>query len=285
MISSAKRMAAMSLLVAVKMLLVAVPSAASSESPGEIMRKAGLADHYSGDDRQSRVAMLIYYDPSQKPAKKIFRFLKRDLEEGGRQQFYVYFTQPTDIRRTALLVHKYVDRDDLRRLYLPASDSVLMISGKQKQCPFMGSDFSAEDFTGRHYAKDRHLLVEETELTVNAKKGPVVYGVWVIESFPRKFEEKTSKTKTWIDRKTYLPLRMEYYNHHKELYKLYEAHSIKEIGGYPTVTKRVMTSPLEGTRTILFLDEKNTRYDVGISASVFTEGSLKNPPQEVLQVE
>ena len=149
----------------------------------------------------------------------------------------------------------------------------------------MGSDFSAEDFTGRHVTKDQHSMIGETEVRLSSQKDHLRYRVWVIESYPKGFEGKTLKMKTWVDQQTYLPLKIEFYNHNSEVYKQYEAQSIKIIDGYPTITKKIMTSPLEGTRTILFHDEKNTRYNIGIPASVFDEESLKNPPEQYLQVD
>ena len=247
----------------------------------EIMKKSSEISHYAGDDRKSRMAMLVYHPTTKKPAKKIFILLRKDIEDSGRQKFFLFFTYPREIKQASFLVHKYIDEDDFRRLYLPASKEILKISGHQKQCAFMGSDFSSEDITGRHFQKDRHRLVSEEALIVKTKKEALEYATYLIESLPKIKEDKTLKTRTWVDKKTYLPVRVEFTNHEGALYKTYEAVDIRSINGYPTVTKHRMTSHLEGTYTLLFLDLKNTIYNMGIADEVFLEKSLIHPPKIV----
>ena len=249
-----------------------------AESAEEIMKKSSQVTHYAGEDRKSRMAMLVFHPTAKKPAKKIFILLRKNIEDSGRQKFFLYFTYPKEINKASFLVHKYIIEDDLRRLYLPASKEILKISGHQKQCAFMGSDFSSEDITGRHFAKDRHQLLREEVLEVKSKKGTLQYSTFVIESHPIVKEDKTLKTRTWVDRKSYLPIRVEFTNHEGELYKTYEAIDIRSIDGYPTVTKHRMTSHLEGTHTLLFLDLKNTRYNMGMAEDIFVEKSLVETP-------
>jgi hypothetical protein len=39
-----------------------------------------------------------------------------------------------------------------------------------------------------------------------------------------------------------------------------------------------MKSVLSGTKTIILVNPKKVKYDVGLSESVFSERALKNPP-------
>jgi len=240
-----------------------------------IVKKANLAAYYTGDDGSAQLLMKVYRKGSKKPISKLFYMLKKDIEEGGEQLFYTYFVKPSDIKRTTFLVKKNIDSDDYRRLYIPTSDKILAIAGSRKQDPFMGSDFSYEDVSGRHYSKDNHSLLEEGKLNKRA--------VFITESIPKVKEDKIAKMKAWIDKKTYIPLKVEFYNHDNELYKVYESGSIKTIDGFPTIMKRTMTSPLEGTRTVLLANPKKVRYNIGLATSVFSERSLKNPPMKYLK--
>jgi len=258
-------------------------SGLKAQSVEEIMKKSSEISHYAGEDRKSRMAMLVYYPTAKKPTKKIFIILRKDIEDSGRQKFFLYFTYPKEIKKASFLVHKYIKEDDFRRLYLPASKEILKISGHQKQCAFMGSDFSSEDITGRHFQKDKHQLIKEESVVIDTKKGPARFSTFVVESHPLIKEDKTLKTRTWVDKKTYLPIRVEYTNHEGELYKTYEAIDIRSIDGYPTVTKHKMTSHLEGTYTLLFLDLKNTQYNIGISDDIFVEKSLVETPEIIYQ--
>ncbi len=254
--------------------LFQVPGAFAA-SAGEIVREASLISYYAGRDGRSQMLMKVYRTGSSKPISKLFYMLRFDVEEGGRQEFFLYFVRPSDIRRTTFLVHKFIDRDDVRRMYIPASDKVLAIAGSRKQDPFMGSDFSYEDVSGRHPSRDRHTLVGEEKL--NGRE------VYVTESIPKAREPRTAKIKAWIDKANYLPLKVEFYNHEGKIYKIYKAEKIAVVQGHPTVMKRTMVSPLEGTRTVILLNPKKVQYDIGLPRSLFQERSLKNPPTKYLK--
>ncbi|MBL6989103.1 MAG: outer membrane lipoprotein-sorting protein [Bacteriovoracaceae bacterium] len=262
------------LLITAIMLLISI-NLYAKDSINDIMKKAHLAAYYMGKDGVAQMVMKVYAKDSKKPIKKLFYMLRLNNEEGGRQMFYTYFQKPSDISRTTFLVHKFIDQDDFRRLYIPASDKVLAIAGSRKQDPFMGSDFIYEDVSGRHFTKDNHkLLGEETLDGVQC---------FVTESTPKVKEDKTYKIKAWIDKKTYIPMKVVYFNHDKVEYRIYESQKIQTIGNYPTIMKRVMTSPLDGTKTVMMVNPEKVKYDVGLTESVFTERSLKNPPMKYLK--
>lgn len=241
-----------------------------AQSADEIVRQAHLNSYYAGKDGSTQMLMKVYRPGAAKPISKLFFMLRRDQEEGGDQKFLIYFVRPSDIRRTTFLVHKFIGRDDMRRLYIPASDKVLAISGSRKQDPFMGSDFSYEDVSGRHFSLDVHRLLGKERL--NGRE------VFVTESTPKARESKTAKIKAWIDSKTYIPLKVEFFNHEGKVYKRFTADKITTIQGYPTILKRTMVSPLEGSRTVILVNPKKTRYDLGLDDTLFTERSLRNPP-------
>ncbi len=241
----------------------------------EIVRKTHLNSYYQADDGSAQVLMKVYSNEKSRPIKKLFYMLRLDIKDGGKQMFYTYFVKPTDIKRTTLLVHKNIIEDDYRRLYIPASDKILAIAGSRKQDPFMGSDFTYEDVSGRHFSKDKHKLLKSEKYN-----GQEVY---VTESVPKIKEDKTSKIKAWIDKTSLLPLKVEYYNHKSEVYRLYTSDKIKKINGFNVILKRTMSSPLEGTKTIMLINPKKVRFDIGLNKSNFTQRSLKNPPTKFLK--
>jgi hypothetical protein len=261
-------------------LFMSLPTSGFAESADEIMEKAHLNAYYAGDDGKAVMAMLVYSKNSRKPMKKTFTMIKKDIEDGGRQKFFIYFQKPADIKKTTFLVHKNIDGDDYRRLYIPASDKVIPIAGSRKQDPFMGSDYSYEDISGRHFTKDNHRQVGEETVKVKNRKKTKLYETYVMESIPKVREDQIAKIKSWIDQKTYTPIKVEFTNHDGKVYKVYQSYRIKKIDGYPTILKRVMTSPLDGTRTVILVNPKKTRYNLGIPASAFQDRSLKNPPRK-----
>jgi len=246
-----------------------------AQDVNEIMEKAHLAAYYQADDGVAQLLMKVYPKGGKAPIKKLFYMMKIDLEEGGKQMFFTYFVSPSDIKRTTFLVHKYIDKDDFRRLYIPASDKVIAIAGSRKQDPFMGSDFTYEDVSGRHFSKDTHKLVGEEEFA-----GVQCY---VTESIPKVKEPHISKLKAWINKETYTPMRVDFYNHDGVVYRTYTSEKIQDIQGFPTILKRIMVSPLDGTKTEILVNPKKTHYNVGLKESDFSERSMKNPPMKYLK--
>ncbi|MCP4148163.1 MAG: outer membrane lipoprotein-sorting protein, partial [bacterium] len=145
-------------------LVIVLSMSLFAESVDEIIKKAHLNSYYQGNDGKAQMLMKVYAKGKDKPIKKLFYMLRLDIEEGGPQMFFTYFVKPSDIKRTTFLVHKYIDKDDFRRLYIPASDKVIPIAGSRKQDPFMGSDFTYEDVSGRYYTKDNHKLLKSETL-------------------------------------------------------------------------------------------------------------------------
>ncbi len=241
----------------------------------EVIKKAHLASYYQGNDGSAQLLMKVYAKGAQKPIRKLFYMLRLDLEEGGKQMFYTYFVRPTDIKRTTFLVHKYINKDDYRRLYIPASDKIIPIAGSRKQDPFMGSDFTYEDVSGRHYTKDTHKLSGEENF-----EGKACY---VTESIPKVKEAKTARMKAWIDKNSFIPLKVEFYNHNGKVYRVYRSEKVETIGGFPTIMKRIMTSPLEGTRTEMVVNPKKVKYNLNLKKDLFGERSLKNPPVQYMK--
>lgn len=241
----------------------------------EIMKKAQLNSYYQANDGKAQLLMKVYPAGGGEPIKKLFYMLRLDIEDGGEQMFFTYFVKPTDIKRTTFLVHKKINDDDYRRLYIPASDKVLAIAGSRKQDPFMGSDFSYEDVSGRHISKDNHKLLGEEKYN-----GEDVY---ITESIPKDKEDKNSKMVARISKKSFIPLKVEYYGKDGKISRVYTSDEIQTIKGFDTITKRTMVSPALGTKTEMLVNPKNVEFNVGLTKDTFTERSLKNPPMELLK--
>jgi hypothetical protein len=87
--------------------------------------------------------------------------------------------------------------------------------------------------------------------------------------------------RTWIDRSTFLPMRIEYTNAAGDVYRRVEVLRVEEFEGYPTVTQSRVSDLTGGGQTDMqfrYID-----YDLGFEESVFTERSLRNPPRQWLQ--
>ncbi len=250
------------------------PSAAraqdSTPDAEEIMKQAHMNLYYAGDDGRSSVEMTLT-DKRGKTRSRSFTMIRLDLEEGGAQKYYAYFLEPGDVRRTSFMVWKEPEKDDSRWLYVPAIDLVRRISSKDKGSSFVGSDFSYEDVSGRHWSDDQHRFLREEE-----RDGKACY---VIESVPRE-EDAFAKKISWVSVADMLPIHEEYYDDKGGLFRVFNADEMREVDGILTITKRTMTNvKKEHSTTVAFSD---IDYNIGIEEDFFTERYLKAPPQVVL---
>ncbi len=196
-------------------------------SVDEIVKKANIAAYYQGKDGKARVQMLIR-DAQGRMRRRQFYIFRRDEEDGGEQKFYVYFTSPSDVRGMVFMVWKHLDRDDDRWLYLPSLDLVKRIAASDKRTSFAGSHYYYEDVSGRGINEDKHELVEVTDKYYVLKNTP---------KDPNSVE--FSYYTMWIDKKTFMPMRADYYDKQGKLHRRIAALEVKVIQGHPTVTKAV----------------------------------------------
>ncbi|RKY10905.1 MAG: outer membrane lipoprotein-sorting protein [Planctomycetota bacterium] len=240
---------------------------APAPSVNEIVNKANLAAYYQGADGKAKVKMTITDKKGQQRLRE-FIILRKDVKDGGDQNYYVYFQKPADVRKMVFMVHKHTnpEKDDDRWLYLPGLDLVKRIAAGDKRTSFVGSDFLYEDVSGRGLAEDTHELTKTTN------------ELFVIKNVPRQPDTvEFSYYNVSIDRKTYIPMKMEYYDKKDKLYRIIESKKIETIQDFPTVVKSVVLDLNTGSKTEMeFTDVK---YDIKLG-DIFTERYLRKPPKE-----
>jgi len=262
-----------------------------------IVDKANLMAYYQGDDGKARVKMVIT-DKEGRKRNREFIILRKDVKDGEDQMYYVYFRRPADVRDMVYLVHKHaaVDKDDDRWLYLPALDLVKRIAAGDKRTSFVGSDFLYEDVSGRGTELDRHELIKTTEKFFGSDflyedvsgRGTeldrhelikTTEKFFVVKNVPKKPEMvEFAYYNVWIDRKTYMPMKMEYYDKHGKLYRVIESKEVKKIEGLWTVVKSVASNLKTGSETEMeFLD---VDYNIKLG-DIFKERYLRRPPRQV----
>ena len=234
-------------------ILMAAP--AFSEEPTEknvslsaarIIQKSQLAFYYQGDDMKARIIMELIGKGGGKRTRDM-TMLRRNETEGGNQKYFIYFHKPGDVRRMTFMVWKYPAKEDDRWIFVPAVDLIRRIAADDKRSSFVGSDFTYEDVSGRDVASDTHSLLRSERLEER--------DCYVIESIPKEPTEYIKRL-SWIDKKTFLPLKEEYYDAQNELFRVFTADKIEDIMGageekkaLPTVTSRTMKNVKTGHRT------------------------------------
>lgn len=254
-------------------ILLSTPSAPAEagdlKDAAAIVNRANNAQYYTANDGRALVRMKIVDDKGRSQRRQ-FAVLRRDIKDGGDQNYLVVFDQPADVRNTAFLVKKHTTKDDDRWLYLPGLDLVKRIAASDERTSFVGTHFFYEDISGRHPSEDKHELLETTE------------SEYVVKSTPKsskgiEFAHYTVR----INKQTFLPSKVEYVNAQGKVYRRIETVKVDTVQGQPTIT-RLKVSDLESGGYTLS-DVSNVQYDLGIPDDIFVEGSLRNPPQKWLR--
>lgn len=250
-------------------LIASLTAASAAElTADQIIDKANLVAYYAGKDGKAKVKMTIV-DKNGGERVREFVILRLNEKEGGDQKFYVYFTAPADVRKMAYLVWKNVaeNKDDDRWLWLPAMNLVKRIAPGDKRTSFVGSDFVYEDVSGRSTKMDKHELISSEGDSYQIRNTPKESGV------------KFKYYDVWIDKKTFMPMKAEYFDANGKKYRTVEATKVETIQGHPTVMESKVTDLERGGHTVnAFSDVK---YDVGLKSRIFTERFLRRPPREI----
>src|SRR3972149_8242749 len=238
-------------------------------TPDEIVKKYQAAFLYAGTDFQARVMMKLISGGGQERIREMTMLRKNYGDVGGNQKYFIYFFKPADVKDMTFMVHKYPGRDADRWLFVPAINMVRRIAAQDKHSSFVGSDFTYEDISGRSLEEDAHTIVREE--TLGAKD------CYLIKSAPKIQDVDYSYKLSWIDKANFLPAKEEYYDRKEELYRIFTADEIKDVTGFPTITKRTMKNLQSGHTTEVEYVE--TDYDIGIEDSLFSERFLRRPPE------
>ncbi|MEW6410194.1 MAG: outer membrane lipoprotein-sorting protein [Nitrospirota bacterium] len=249
------------------LLIMLLPFEAFALTAEEVMKKSQAAFLYQGKDFKARVMMKLISKGGAERIRELTMLRKNYGDVGGDQKYFIYFFQPADVRDMTFMVYKYPAKDDDRWLFVPAINMVRRIAAQDKRSSFVGSDFTYEDVSGRDIEDDTHAIVKEERLGAR--------DCYVVKSTPKAGDVDYSYKISWIDKTNFLPLKEEYYDRKGELYKVFTADEIKDVKGFPTVTKRTMKNLQSGHRTEVTYTKAN--YNIGLPDDAFTERYLRKP--------
>ena len=236
-----------------------------------IVNKANVVAYYQGNDGKAKVKMTI----TSKQGKQQYRefiILRRDVKDGGDQKYFVYFHRPADVRKMTYMAHKHaqLDKDDDRWLYMPALDLVKRIAAGDKRTSFVGSDFLYEDVSGRSLEEDTHELIQTTDQ------------LYVVKNVPKK--PKTVEFNYFtvaIDRKTFVPMKMEFFDKQGKPYRTIESKKVEKIQDFYTVVKSEVKDLKKESKTEM--EFSDVQYNINFGEEIFTERYLRRPPQEAIR--
>ena len=152
--------------------------------------------------------------------------------------------------------------DNIIWLYMPAFGKAVRISLLSKSQAFNGTDFSQEDMSGIPYS-DRYYpkLISDK----NAENH-------LLELTPKSKKSKYTKLLLTMDKTTYYPIKIEYFEKNEKLVKKADYNYVKK-DNYWYAKEVVMTTVLKNHSTSIILSD--VKFDQGMSDDVFTIENLK----------
>lgn len=144
-----------------------------------------------------------------------------NVEESERR--LLVFDYPNDVKGTVLLtVSKKTETDD-QWIYFPAIKRVKRISSSNRSGPFMGSEFSYEDFSAPIVEKYTYKYISTT-----ACEALICHH---FERYPIEKNSGYTKQVLWVDTEEYRLWKIEFYDRKKSLLKILSVSDYKKYTG------------------------------------------------------
>ena len=255
----------------------------------KIMKRANYIAHYQGNDfrADANLTITMLNNPNRKMQMK-FVLLRRDEQptnkdisknpEWGKnpelcckgQGYYIDFPISSNVKSMIFTFCQCFEKKDTHWIYMPCLDLVKRMCLLTRRTPFLGTDLFYEDIGGRNINIDRHEIIAVTDKFYKLKSVPK-------DSNSAEF----SYYITWIHKKTFIPVKIEYFDKTGKKYREYSTLEVRKVQGYDTITKLQIIDFNKGSKTVLSF--KNIKYNTGIPQNLFTERYLRNSPTKYLR--
>jgi len=198
-------------------------------------------------DAISKMTMTLINARGQ---EKVRTMNMKILEGKDEDKSLMEFLTPADVKGTKFLSYEHVDKDDDQWLYLPALKRVKRIASKNKSGSFMGSEFSYEDLSA--------FNVKKYNYSGDAKMGKLDgKDVYISQSTPKSKNSGYTKLVSYLDAKTFLVLKVEYFDRKKKLLKTSYFGEYKNYGNVYRMTKITMKNIQNDKTTILVWSDES----------------------------
>jgi len=239
-------------------LLVLLPgtSPAAPETGDQVMSAARevLAPIH---DKSMKVTMRVVDPSGAERVRRLHGYEKRDAN--ARKVLWV-FESPLELQGTGFLAWQNDDKPDSLWVFFPGQRRVRRVPPSIRRENFQGSMFTYEDLVAvffLDYDGSHELLGKETCGENEC---------FVVESRLDEGAFAYERLRTWIDAKTFLPARVEFFS--DELLKVMTVTQSQAIDGIPSIVRVEMASPTDGYRTRVELDD--VEYNRELADHMFT---------------
>jgi len=163
---------------------------------------------------------LIEKDGTVSEHRVIQQFGRRN---NGLVETIFAFKSPAAIKDTRILKAEKAGKDDDQWIYLPSLRTTRRIAMAERQKSFVGSDFTYDDMALRKVDDDDQAMMNEN---VSKTIGGTTYNCWQIKSTAKQKKGEFSYRVQYIDKDTYLPVQIDYFDKKGEPLKTYTIEKI-----------------------------------------------------------
>jgi hypothetical protein len=248
-------------------LLIVLASGVSAQpelSGADIMRQMQLR-RVQGDDAVSVLDVALVAPDGARTTRTVATYRKRCGEEWRN---LTVVREPADVAGAGVLSWMHPDRRPDMWLYLPELGRIRQLNALAQRERFLGSDLTYEDLTGQSFHDRAHELVGEEDVDAEP--------TYRVESRATSDTDAYTRIVTWVSRRTFLPVRVEYYDHDERLLKLGTFGGVREVKGIPTPATITMANVQSGHRTEIAVQEVD--FGRTLECDLFTRRRLARVP-------
>jgi hypothetical protein len=141
-------------------------------------------------------------------------------------------------------------------MYTPAIQRVRRIAAQERRQRFLGTDFTNEDMAERILDDFSYRLIGEGEV-IDGRE------TWKIEARPVAADRSQyAWLYLWVPRDIPYATLIEMYDRQGQRLRILKASQLEKIAGIWVARNMEMASPVENTRTVLFIEE--IRFNTGL---------------------
>jgi outer membrane lipoprotein-sorting protein len=254
-------------IAAASLALCATYATAASGAADAKAIMAGVYEQDTSRDTTLR-ATLDVTDKDGHTVRK--RFTLRRLGSFGNGKILVRFTDPAEIRGVTLLSINQPGETARQWIYTPATERARSVAPRERSERFAGSDFTYEDIAERVLDNFSYQLLPDEDVIENHK-------TYKIEATPVAPDLSQYKfIYYWVAQDVPCILHAEMYDREGRKVRILHASGLRKVSGIWGARKTEMSSLLEGTKTVLTVDE--IHLNAGLEESQFTPEALENTP-------
>ncbi len=191
------------------------------------------------------------------------------------EKYISYFTAPADDMGNSYLSYNYKTAPDEKYLYLKGIRKVKKVTGADRKLSFFGSDFTNSDVSKPDFYEWKYLYMGEEKVEFKGKQ----FDCHVVKCTPKTLKIRRelgySKRVIFIEKKTLITLKMDYYNEagirSKQL-RLISFTTANNVRGQKVYyeTGIEMKNLKTGSRTDLIMSDTRFEGAANIRTDIFT---------------